>query len=120
MNKFVKNRRFRTLLSLSPMIVLLYVLLAIFFGIKNDFMNRVFGLSIFGILPYFYIVYQYKFCDYSKISVWGLFLFILTNIINDYFELGNIYYLIFRFILLFIIFGFSLISFLKSDARKIS
>ena len=85
----IDKKSFKTFLSLIPLIALFLVCVSTnyyyFFNnsysVYYDLISSCTGFSLFSLPSFFYIVYKYKFCDYSKIALFGLLFCVLTNIV---------------------------------------
>lgn len=90
MSYILSNKKVRSLVSLSPFIALTttcFVTTGYYYGAINnplvlDMISFFIGQSVLSLFPLAYMVYFYKFCFYSKLSVWGLLLFNLINILD--------------------------------------
>lgn len=93
-NKTVSSNIYKRILSLIPLIALsLIVFSTNYYYFFNEEYKKIYelityvsGFSLMSIVPYFYIVYRYNFCLYSKYAVWGILVYIVINI--SYFFAG--------------------------------
>ncbi|UXQ88855.1 hypothetical protein [Tenacibaculum phage Larrie] len=94
--KFIDSPLFKRVLSMIPLIALLIICICTnyyYFFDKSyktfySLISYTFGFSLFSLMPYFYIVYRFNFCMYTKISLWAILGYILVNIF--YWILDNI------------------------------
>jgi hypothetical protein len=88
MKELFTSKLYKSILSIIPLFTLVVICLACnyyyFFADSYtkfyNLLSYIFGFSISSLMPYFYIAYRFDFCDYSKISLWSIFGFILLNI----------------------------------------
>lgn len=89
MYNIVNSKLYKSILSKIPLLALFVITVSTNYYYFYDesykaiyrVLSYITGFSIFSLLPYFYIVYKFKFCTYSKIAVWGIFGYICINII---------------------------------------
>jgi len=97
MKDILKKQWFKSIVSLMPFLSLIITCFAVnvyYFDIVSnpafyEYVSYIVGQSIFSLIPLFYIVYNYNFCFYSKLSIWGLLTFNLINVIDSFCELIN-------------------------------
>lgn len=86
---------FKTSISLIPLVSLLVTVLCTnyyyFFDESYfqvyDLISFLFGFSVFSLPAYFFIVYRYGFCVYSKLALWGLSTYVLINLVWFFIDL---------------------------------
>lgn len=126
--KIVNHSVFKTVLSLIPLISLLFITLSTnyyyFFNnsysVYYDLISYCTGFSLFSLPAYFYIVYKYGFCDYSKFALFGITSYIITNIMwffaNLFFSIEqNIYTNVFEALTITIFLILSIYHWIKSN-----
>lgn len=87
MEKIIRSRALKRFLAIIPVLSLTLLTFSMIFWTFNrdsykDFfylISTVSGFSLLSMPAYFYILYRHNFCTYSKVSMWGIFIFVVMN-----------------------------------------
>lgn len=95
--KLVDSKIFKSILAKIPLIALLLMTISTnYYYFFNDSYSKYYtlisyfsGFSILSLPAYFYIVYKFNFCTYSKVALWGVCFYVFFNMINFFIELSD-------------------------------
>lgn len=100
MKKLINKKFFKSFIAKIPLIALILITLSTnyYYFFDSDYskyyelISYFSGFSILSLPAYFFMVYKFNFCHYSKIAVWGLAFYLLFNISDFFIKFNDNFY----------------------------
>ena len=100
MKKLINTKFFKSFISKVPLITLLLITISTnYYYFFSDSYSKYYslisycsGFSILSLPGYFFIVYKFNFCMYSKVALWGVAFYVIFNVLDFFVKFGEGFY----------------------------